>query len=330
MSKKKTFVLLQYLIFFGIGFALIYYQYKQLKPQDLADLKTALHQVSDRLWILIPIFIIGFLSHFFRALRWRLMLTPIGVKTGIVNASAAVFIGYLTNLLLPRMGEVAKCTVLAKYENQAADKIIGTIVAERLFDLICLALIALLTFFLQTEMFQAYLSTFQNQDTKSNLPLMISIALFVGLAFIGLLYFLYKRNKEGKIGQFIKGMGQGLGSILNLEKKALFFFYTFCIWASYLSLIYIGFFALAATEHLGLEAALSVLVLGSVGMILTPGGLGAYPQILQYVLHSFYGVGLAFGLAFGWISWLAQTLIMIIFGILSFIVLPIYNKAKNG
>ena len=142
--------------------------------------------------------------------------------------------------------------------------------------------------------------------------------------------FLYKRNKEGKIGQFIKGMGQGLGSILNLEKKALFFFYTFCIWASYLSLIYIGFFALAATEHLGLEAALSVLVLGSVGMILTPGGLGAYPQILQYVLHSFYGVGLAFGLAFGWISWLAQTLIMIIFGILSFIVLPIYNKAKNG
>ncbi len=114
MKKKKAFVLLQYAIFFGLGFALVYYQYTQLSPQDISELKTSLSQVSERTWILYPIILIGFLSHFFRALRWRLMLEPLKLKPSVFNITAAVFIGYLTNLLLPRMGEVAKCTILAK------------------------------------------------------------------------------------------------------------------------------------------------------------------------------------------------------------------------
>ncbi|MCC6187323.1 MAG: flippase-like domain-containing protein [Chitinophagaceae bacterium] len=327
--KKKALTLLQYAIFFGLGFALIYWQYTHLSEQDIAELKVAIGQVSDRSWLFIPILIIGFFSHFFRALRWRLMLEPLNLRPALFNITAAVFIGYLTNLLLPRMGEVAKCTVLAKYENEPADKIIGTIVAERAFDLICLMLIAALTFAVQADIMTEYLQTLIGGMEGKNLPLKIGVAFIALAAFIGLLVIVYKKNKDGKVGHFIKGLAEGVGSIMAMKKRVQFIVYTILVWGCYLSLIYIGFLALPATEHLGIGAALSILVFGSLGMIVTPGGLGAYPQAIQLVLNMLYGVKSAFGLAFGWISWLAQTLIMVIFGVIAFIFLPIYNRPKN-
>lgn len=329
MKKKRAFLLLQYLLFFGLGFTLIYWQYRQLNAQDIADLQMSLNEVSKRGWILFPIIVIGFLSHFFRALRWRLMLEPLNLHPSIINITGAVFIGYLTNLLLPRMGEVAKCTVLARYEDEPADKIIGTIVAERAFDLICLALISLLTFAVQANIINDYLHYLSGKMEGKNLPLLIGVAIIGLLGFIGLMVMIYRRNKTGKIGLFIKGLAEGVSSILAMKKRLQFILYTFLIWGAYLSLIYLGFWALPATEHLGLGAALSVLVFGSLGMIVTPGGLGAYPQALQLVLNMLYGVKSAFGLAFGWISWLAQTLIVAIFGIIAFIILPIYNKVRD-
>lgn len=329
MKKKRAFLLLQYLLFFGLGFALIYWQYKQLSAQDIADLQMSLEQVSERSWILFPIILIGFLSHLFRALRWRLMLEPLNLRPTVINITGAVFIGYLTNLLLPRMGEVAKCTVLARYEKEPADKIIGTIVAERAFDLICLMLISILTFAVQADIINDYLHYLMGKMEGKNLPLILGIAFGGMLGFIGLLVFIYRKNKTGKIGLFIKGLAEGVSSILAMKKRIQFIVYTFLIWGAYLSLIYLGFLALPATEHLGIGPALSVLVFGSLGMIVTPGGLGAYPQALQLVLNMLYGVKSAFGLAFGWISWLAQTLIIAIFGIIAFIVLPIYNRVRD-
>lgn len=326
MKKKNLFLILQYAIFFGLGFALIYWQYAKLSPQDMEDLSLSLDQVSERWWILVPIVIIGFFSHFFRALRWRILLEPLQIRPSLVNITGAVFIGYLTNLLLPRMGEVAKCTVVAKYDDEPADKIIGTIVAERAFDLVCLGLVTLLTFAIQADIVGDYL-----RDLLAGKNWLLMLLTGFG-ALLGLVIFavaLYRRNKDGKIGQFIKGLAEGLTAILTMKKKAWFVFYTVLIWGSYLSLIYIGFWALPATEHLGVGPALSVLVLGSLGMIITPGGLGAYPQAIQAVLGTLYHVKDAFGLAFGWISWLAQTLIVVLFGLLSFLILPYYNRMKN-
>lgn len=330
MKKKTAFLLLQYAIFFGLGFALIYWQYAKLNTQDISDLKASLQQVATRWWIIIPIVIIGFLSHFFRALRWRLLLEPLQLRPTIVNASGAVFIGYLTNLLLPRMGEIAKCTVVAKYEDEPADKIIGTIVAERAFDLICLLLITLLTFAVQSTLVGDYLQYLTSKMDAGALTKSILIVVAGLVAFIALLVFIYKKNKSGKVGQFIKGMAEGLSAILQMQKRIQFVAYTILIWGAYLSLIYIGFWALPATEHLGVGAALSVLVFGSLGMIVTPGGLGAYPQAIQMVLAMLYGVKSSFGLAFGWISWLAQTLIIILFGLIAFLILPLYNKNRHG
>lgn len=326
MKNKKLSLILQYIIFFGLGFALIYYQYSKLSVKEIEELKIATMQFSERTWVLIPILFIGFFSHFFRALRWRLMFDSLSAKPRIINITAAVFIGYLTNLLLPRMGEVAKCTILAKYEKLPADKMIGTIVAERLFDLICLGLIALLTFAVQADVISNYFySEIQQVNTSKIIKsvLIVFTVLIIGLTFV--ILFL-RKNKTGKIAHFIIGIKEGISSIFKLEKKILFIVYTTLVWLCYFSLIYIGFYALEATEHLGSGAALSILVLGSIGMIITPGGLGAYPQIVQYLLLGFYGISSAYGLAFGWLSWLAQTIIVIIFGIISFVVLTLANK----
>lgn len=329
MKKKTIFLLLQYVVFFGLGFALIYHQYTSLTPQDFADLRMSLSQVSDRAWILIPIIIIGFLSHLFRALRWQIMLEPLSIFPSLFNTVGAVFIGYATNLAVPRMGEVAKCTVIARYEKVPADKVIGTIVAERAFDLVCLMIITVLTFLVQMDIIGGYVQELLSALDGKHLLIMAIVAVVALIGFVWLMKMLYEKTKNGKVGGFIKGLAEGLKAIFAMKKRALFILYTVLLWGAYLSLIYIGFSAIPATEHLGIGAALSILVFGSLGMIVTPGGLGAYPKAIQVVLAKVYAIKDSFGLAFGWLSWLAQTIIIILFAIVFFLILPIYNKRKD-
>jgi len=324
MNKKLLFTLLQYAIFFGLAFALIVWQYQKLSPGDLAQIKEAFRQVQGRLWLLFPITIVGFLSHLFRALRWKLLLQPLHLRPSIFNITAAVLVGYLVNLLLPRMGEVARCTVLARYEKEPADKIIGTIVAERSFDLICLVLVAALAFAIQVDVVRDYAAGLYTQLSAKSGVLVTAGGVLVGL--IAVLFIIYKKGKNSKIGGFIAGLGSGISAIWKMKSRALFLLYTLLIWACYLGLIYIGFFSLDATMGLGIKAALSVLVFGSLGMIVTPGGLGAYPIAVQEVLQQLYGVTAAMGLAFGWVSWLVQTLLLLVLGLLALLFLPIYNR----
>lgn len=328
MKKKTLFTLLQYLIFFGLAFVLIVWQYRQLSPDDLAQIRVATGQVKGRLWLLIPIAIVGFLSHYFRALRWKLLLIPLNLRPTTINITGAVLIGYLVNLLLPRMGEVARCTVLARYEKEPADKIIGTIVAERSFDLVCLIFVALLAFAIQVDVVRDYAGGLLSKLSEKKGVLLTAAGILI--AVILLLVFIYKKGKNSKIGGFIAGIGSGISAIWKMKNRALFLFYTVLIWACYLGLIYIGFYSLNATMGLDIRAALSVLVFGSLGMIVTPGGLGAYPIAVQEVLTQLYGVSAAMALAFGWVSWLVQTLLLLVLGFLALLILPIYNRRREA
>src|ERR1700721_2963623 len=145
--KKTLLTILQYVVFLGLGIGIVYHILHQLSARQVDELKAAIYSIDP--WYLIPIFIAGFLSHFFRAVRWRYLLETVGTKPSLTNTTFAVLIGYITNLLLPRAGEVAKCTVLAKYEKTPAHKMIGTIVAERAFDILCLIVIAIFAFLIQ-------------------------------------------------------------------------------------------------------------------------------------------------------------------------------------
>jgi glycosyltransferase 2 family protein len=326
--KKTLLTILQYVIFFGLGGLLIWWQYGKLQPQDKEQIFQTFSQVRERLWLLIPVLVIGFFSHFFRALRWKLLLQPLKLKPTTANITFAVLIGYLVNLLVPRMGEVARCTVLAKYEHEPVDKIVGTIVSERAFDIVCLAVVTILTFVLQLNSAGDYLRDQLGSLAIKGSTIFIIVASII--IVVASLRVFFKHHKKSKIGQFISGIWFGILSIKFMHKKGLFLLYTVLIWACYLGAVMIGFKAIPATEHLGWLPALSVLVFGSLAMIVTPGGIGAYPPAVQIVLVKLYLINKNSALAFGWVSWMAQTAIVLVLGLLALLLLPLYNVKPHG
>ncbi len=325
MSKKTLVTLVQYVIFLGLGVAIIFFMLGRLSEKDKADMLEAIKSVNY--WLFIPIFIAGFLSHFFRALRWKLMLEPMQIRPTTANTTMAVLIGYIVNLGLPRAGEVAKCTVLARYEKVPADKMIGTIVAERAFDVICLGVITLMAFALQADVIGTYAKGLLEKKKKKGSVLLI--AAIAGVILLVVLIMVYRKYKDSKIGKFIKGLGDGVKSILQLKKRGRFLGYTVLIWGMYWLQVVIGFWSMPATMHLSMSVALVVLVFGSVGMIATQGGIGAYTLLVAQILI-LYGISESAGQAFGWVSWLVQVGVVVVLGIVSLIVLPIYNRRQHN
>jgi uncharacterized membrane protein YbhN (UPF0104 family) len=245
------------------------------------------------------------------------------------NTFFAVMIGYLVNAVLPRFGEVAKCTVLARYEKVPADKMVGTIVAERAFDLVNLVIIIILGIILQASVISSHLSQFFGKLHGGDDGGHTGTYVLVGLALVIILFLIfYQKIKRTKVGKAIQGIGDGVRSIMHLQHRRLFILYTFLIWICYLTMIYLGFLAIPATENLPVLASLVVLGFGAIGMILTPGGFGAYPLIVADILI-LYGIDKNAALAFGWVSWSAQTGVILVLGFISLILLPIYNRTQH-
>lgn len=331
MNKKILVTALQYVIFLGLGIAIIMYMSGQLTAQDKASMMDAIKGV--RIWLIVPIFIAGFLSHYFRALRWKLLLEEVDVRPSTANTMFSVMIGYIANLALPRAGEVAKCTVLARYEKVPADKMIGTIVAERAFDVLCLVIITVVAFVTQARYIGDYAEGLFGKMTGNAQGVFASIyfQVFLIVGFAGLIAFflLLKRIKTTKVGKFIKGLGDGVRSIFKLKKAGMFLLYTAAIWGMYWFLVLMGFWSMSQLDGLSGLCALVVLVFGSIGMIATQGGIGAYPYLVGQILM-FYNIENVYGLAFGWVSWTVQTGVVIVLGLASLILLPIYNNRRKA
>jgi uncharacterized membrane protein YbhN (UPF0104 family) len=327
--KKTLITILQYVVFLGLGIYIVYHMLHQLTDKQESELIAAIKSINAI--YLIPICIAGFFSHFFRALRWRYLLETVDMRPTILNTAMAVMIGYITNLALPRAGEVAKCTVLAKYEKMPAHKMIGTIVAERAFDILCLIIIAISAFILQFNWIDDYIGARMvrlGQKIKSNEPLLLGAALFLILFIVGSII-IYRRSQETKFGRFMKEMNRGILSILHMKKRWQFIGYTFLIWLMYLMQIYIGLKCLHATHDLTPLAALVVLVYGSVGMIVTPGGIGLYPFLVAQIL-GVYLISEVPAQAFGWIAWVVQTAIIIVLGVISLLFIHPYNRKRDA
>lgn len=326
---KKTFLtILQYVLFLGLGIWIVYQLIHPLSPKERTELIDAI--TSANVWYLIPVFIIGFLSHFFRAVRWRYLLDSVDLRPSLANTTFAVLIGYIANLALPRAGEVAKCTVLAKYEKMPAHKMIGTIVAERAFDMVSLGVIAVLAFLLQAQFVGSYVSSkmgaISAKFESSKTILLIAGVVMILMVVVGIL--LYRRNKNTKVGLFVKELMRGVLSILHMKKRWAFLGYSFLIWFMYLLQLYVGFGCLQATAHLSMSTALVVLVYGSLGMIVTPGGIGLYTALVAQMLVA-YGVNEVPGQAFGWIAWVAQTAVIIVLGLVALVAIQPYNRKRN-
>jgi hypothetical protein len=318
--------------FFLLGIALIWWSLHQIPAEEWTKFTLALKQ--SKLWIVFPVFIILGLSHFLRALRWRLIMEPLGYQPSIANTYLAVLIGYLANLAIPRLGEVLKCTLLAKYEKVPAEKIVGTIVAERAFDVISLGIVFLMALGLQFNVIEAGWNQLKNQtanpvidSNEGNWKMFLYVG--IGVTLLALFFLLRKRIPTivASIKQILSGIWEGVMSATKLKQQKLFFVYSIGIWFLYLLATYVGLYATAGTES-SFATAISCLAYASIGMILTPGGIGAYAYFMAKVLE-LNGVDYTLGLANGTLQWFSQFLIVIVLGGLSLILLPIINKQKK-
>jgi hypothetical protein len=263
-------------------------------------------------------------------------MEPLGYKPSIFNVFAAVMIGYLVNTGVPRLGEVFKCTILARYEKVKVDKLIGTILVERAVDIICLLVVFLLAIIFQGAIFGQFmkemLTTFFHDKTGNLSVVKLSIAFGIFLFTILLIYFILKRfghiDLVAKIKAVLRNILLGLSSIRNLKQKRWFIFHSILIWTMYYLASYLGLFALRETQVLGLAGGLTTLAIGTVGMIITPNGIGAYPLLIAQLL-GLYGLNPdTTGNASGWLMWSAQTFIILIGGLICFILISQVNK-KN-
>ena len=252
----------------------------------------------------------------------------------------AVLIGYLANLALPRLGEVSRCGVLTQYEKIPFNKSFGTVITERAIDM--LAFVAL--FFLMIFTMSAKLSAYVHQKIYAPLQEKLNISEALGnnivwiLAGIILLFavlFLVYRKKVSSTGLYLKvskllqGFLSGMKSLLKIKQPILFILYTALIWLLYLLMAYVVFFSLEETSSLSLEAGLAVLVFGSVGIMIVQGGIGIYPAIVAETLLLF-SITSTTGYAMGWLIWSSQTIMILIAGVFSLLLLNTYNAKGNG
>ncbi len=329
--KQKLLSILQYIFFLGLGIFLLWLTLRK------SDWNIILQDLAEAEYIyLIPAIIFLLISHYVRALRWKILIEPLGYHPGTSNTFLAVLIGYWANLAVPRLGEVLKCTVLSRYEKVPADKLVGTIVAERAIDVVSLIILFFLTVAVQYDIIGNFteniLSNFFTRQTGDlSYGLLALVLLGLTVLFILFILFIKKNNSKPvvKLRKIIHGVWQGLISIRYIKHKTRFFIHSVLIWGFYLLSTYMGFFAMQDMARYGITGALSALTFGSLGMIIpSPGGIGSFQYAIQQVML-LYGVSPAKGLSLGMLIWLAQTGIVIIAGTISFLLLPILNKKPH-
>jgi glycosyltransferase 2 family protein len=334
MLLKRFITILQFLFFLGLGIFLVWWMARGIDENGWKQIRASVQRAN--FWLFLPVLLMMLLSHFVRALRWKILMEPLGYKPSTMNIFNAVMIGYLANLAFPRLGEVLKCTILARYEKMAPEKLIGTIVAERAVDVVCLLLAFTITILLQIDtvgnyawnMLQQLFTGKDNEFSWTRLLLILALVFAAGMG----IYLLLKKFSHlpfiGKIRNLFNGIWSGLTSIGRIKNKKLFIGYSVFMWFLYLMSCRLGFYAMEEVSHLGLKESFSILSFGSIGMILTQGGIGAYQLIVQEILV-LYGQTEIVGFTFGWILWIAQTVVILFGGLICFILLPIVNRRSG-
>ncbi len=332
--KKAILTLLKYLFFLGLGIFLVWWSIHKMGDKNWEECKTALK--SARYILFIPVFFILIASHVSRAIRWRILMKPLGYNPSLVNTFFAVMVGYLANLAVPRLGEILKCTILGKYEKVPPDKLVGTILVERAVDVISLLMVFIIAIITQASIIGEYAKKIISKNFLSGNKEAIFVKLAIAITIIILVYFtmkyIFKKYSEiglvKKINILFKGVWAGLGSVKNLQNKKAFILHSIFIWCCYAGGTYLGFFVIPQTSGLPIAAAFPVLAFASIGMIVTPGGIGTYQLFIQEAMF-LYGIEISYGYANGLLQWIAQFFIILIVGFVSLIALPYYNRQSK-
>ncbi|NGX82983.1 lysylphosphatidylglycerol synthase transmembrane domain-containing protein [Aequorivita sp. KMM 9714] len=305
----------------GLGVFLIWYIYQSFTPTQIAETKKYFADANYG-FVLLSV-LLSVLSHFSRAYRWGFMLEPIGYKTKIANNFMAVSVAYLMNIFIPKSGEVSRAVILDKYENVPFQKGFGTIISERIVDLLFLLFFTALAFIIKFEVLYDYIF--------EAIPASILYVLAAGILLIIVSVPVYirfsKSNINKRLKDFVIGLKEGVFSILKMKKKGPFILHTFFIWGLYILSFYTAMHALPETSNISIGTIIITFVVGSFTFAFTNSGFGTYPAAIAGIL-SVFGIAKTVGVALGWIVWISNISSIVIFGVLSLILLPIYNRNK--
>jgi uncharacterized protein (TIRG00374 family) len=319
---KKIVSLSKKIIPLLIGLFFIYLSYQNTTPEDRSNIFKYI-QNADYRYVLLSAFF-GILSHISRAIRWQYLLAPLGYRPKTINSILAVLIGYFSNLGIPRSGELLRATAMDRYENIPFQKGFGTVIAERVVDLVLLIFCIILALGLQYDLIVDYLEIDDFNLTQMTFSLFILV-----VSFLFFRRFFQKSTHPmiEKIKKFFQGIWEGIVSIKHMENKGLFVVHTVFIWLMYVLMFWIIKFSIPETVSLGMNALIPAFVVGGLSISATNGGIGIYPYSVSIVLIAF-GITKESSLAFGWIMWTCQTLMVVSFGAMAFFALPLVNRQK--
>jgi len=293
----------------------------------VSDVKSA-----NYFWVFVSL-ILFTLSNVSRALRWHIMLEPMGYKPKFYNSLSAILIAYLSNLGLPRSGEFVRAGILSKYEGYPADELFGTIILDRIVDVIMLLILIVLTMLLSYTEFYGYIA--ENLDLSAKFANLSGTHIIIGLGVVLFIFGILAKFKDqiiqsklgSKVASLLAGLKDGVMSITKLRQPWLFVAHTIFIWFCYFAMTYVVFFAFEPTAHLGPVAGLVIFMFGTLGIVFpSPGGMGSYHYLVGEGL-ALYGIESADAFSFANIIFFSvQLLCNVLLGILAFIMLPILNR----
>jgi len=321
---------LQYLIIFAIGGLFIYLVFKGTDWEDLwLKLKN-----TNYFWISVGM-LVSLLSHVIRAYRATLLYDAMGYRISTTNSYHAVIIGYFMNYVIPRGGEVSRCASLMKTNQLPVEKGLGTVITERLVDLVILTLILGLVFILQFDVLYNYITSNANGSEAASSDWSMKLYVILALLAMGVFVFAFRNRlmQIGLVAKFfdkIKGFGQGLASIRFVKQPVLFIVLSLAIWACYILMMYFCLFAMESTAGLNFVQCLTVFAMGTIGVVIPAPGAGAgtyHFAVMQGLL--LFGVDGADGKAYATIVHGAQMILFIILGIISSIFVLVQQKNKT-
>lgn len=338
MAKKWILTLVKTILPLCVGGYLIWHSFSSMSPKEEVQFYKAIRE-ANYLWIILSM-LLSMVAFFSRAQRWKYALEPLGYSPKFWHRYHSIMIGYLINFTIPRAGEASRAAMLFRSDEVPFSISFGSIIAERAVDFVILLSLASLTAFIGYNDFFAIMDQIQNYKFPGSdaggggFPWKIVFFILIGIGGMVLLYlFIKKKAFRAKLIGFIKDVFAGLFSIFKLKHPVAYLGHTLIIWVCYILMFALPFFALEQTDHFPLKGIFLGFIAGSIGIVVTPGGIGTYPVLVSLVVAFYIGNeykdALGIGNALGWILWLSQTLLTIVLGIISFILLPNNYTLEN-
>jgi uncharacterized membrane protein YbhN (UPF0104 family) len=319
LNTEKLLSILKYIVLLSLAGTLLWLSFREV---ELESFVAGIKEANWR-WIGISM-VISVFAFFIRALRWRLIMMPLGKPVSRRDSWHGINVGYITNFALPRAGELARCGVISRKTGLPFETVAGTVVLERSIDMLSLLIVSACVMFFFWDRFGGFIDNqiISSLESRLSTDLMITGAVVI-IAFAIFLYMIWRYRKShpllAKIVTIVKGILAGLLSGFKMPQKWTFLLYTILLWVCYWLMSYSTILAFDNLQTgLGADDALFLMVVGSFGWVIpVQGGIGAYHLIISLALLSVYGVSQTTGVIFATISHGSQSITMLLFGAIS-------------